>query len=171
MYKYKHESVAILALVRTTRVSQCLSHAPTAFFVRVGHAIVHTHCGADFEAAIRRLCPLHDRVGDDLLPRLAAYTGDLIQAAALAAPQKRVRSLRDVAGVMRGMVPRDEVRTVEQLNASYSLLRHVSAELGARVRGIAARLAAAGTGHGGHEMGQEGFGKPHGAGLVPTGRV
>lgn len=118
--------------------------SPPHFTIRVGHVIVHTHSETDLGSAIQRLCPLPERDGDSLLPRLAAYSAGLLQAASSAAP-KNIRCLRDVALLLKGMAPRDEVRIVEQSNAAYSLLRHVSkTELDSLVESIVARLLTAG---------------------------
>ena len=60
------------------------------------------------------------------LETIAAAAARVMQEASQAYPNCRVRSLRDVAWCSRGKMAPHLLRFVQQLNAAYSLLRHVT---------------------------------------------
>jgi len=118
--------------------------APPRFSVRTGAAVVHVASEADLDLVLDRV--QFRPVSHGAVPHCAAIStaaARLLEVAADVFPDASLRGLRDVAFRARGAIPAADLKFIQQLNTTYSMLRHMApAALLSRAEAIAASLGA-----------------------------
>jgi hypothetical protein len=93
--------------------------------VRQGHLLVHCDPGS-LPAVLDSLASSGSVEGDanSLLSVLAEASSSVLSAAALRSPDARLRGLRDVIFLNRGVLDAGDLRLLREINTAYGLLRH-----------------------------------------------
>lgn len=99
---------------------------PPRYSVRSGAMLIRTHSPEDLAGAVRVLQKAQPPRAQETAGLLAYLASSLMKCASKWHPQAHVRGLRDVAFHLRQEVHPPDHLLIVQLNAAFSLLRHVA---------------------------------------------
>lgn len=115
--------------------------APSAVCVRRGEVVVHVNEASLLPQVVASLSTVQPEMRADTVVILASAADVLLQHASACAPERKFRSLRDVLYFFLEQLSAQDSKMLQLVNASYSLLRHMShCEILNRCNRIAAEL-------------------------------
>lgn len=126
--------VCAVAILAADTVLVCLYHPPVSIMmksapvsVRHGAFVFHVDDVTTL-SYVMRVCKASEHTGceDRFMHALATVSSTAIARVAKAHPESRVRSVRDVAFLLKGQLASDDRKLLAQINDAYAFARHMS---------------------------------------------